>query len=324
MLESRLLFKKGEHSASFLKAGNAYYPAHYQTSDHPAKDQHYVRNIQKPSGSSMIELPSPKDWVRHSPHTSKLERLEAFFSAHGFDPHRHDTYAIGRTLSGVQSFRYRGENRNSLPGETLVLHPDEEHDGHAGSDSGFRYRMLYITPELAQQVLQGKPLPFLKGGVSNDPRFAAATDNILSALDDPLDPLEEDDAIFQLITTLQAVCGERAATGANCFPAADRAREYMNDNLQQAVSLDDLAKFTGRDKWSLSKDYRVYFGTSPHRYLTMRRLDRVKTAIFAGKSLVEASVEAGFFDQSHMTKHFKKTFGVSPARWCRSRDRDLI
>ena len=271
----------------------------------------------------MIELPSSKDWVRHSHPSSKLERLEAFFSGHGFDPHRHDTYAIGRTLSGVQSFRYRGEARNSLPGGTMVLHPDEEHDGHAGSDSGFRYRMLYITPELAQEVLHGKPLPFLKGGISTDPRFASAADNILNALYDPLDPLAEDDAIFQLFTTLQTVCGERRANGANCFSAANRAREYMNDNLHQPVSLDDLAECTGRDKWSLSKDYRVYFGTSPHRYLTMRRLDRVKAAIFAGKSLIEASVEAGFFDQSHMTKHFKNAFGVSPARWCRSRDRDM-
>lgn len=141
----------------------------------------------------MLELASPKDWVRHSAHNSKFEKLEAFFSGHGFDPHRHDTYAIGRTLSGVQSFRYRGERRNSLPGETLVLHPDEEHDGQAGDSSGFRYRMLYVTPELAQQVLKGKPLPFMKGGISNDPRLAAAADTILASIEDSLEPLEEDD-----------------------------------------------------------------------------------------------------------------------------------
>jgi len=44
--------------------------------------------------------------------------------------HRHDTYAIGRTLAGVQSFSYRRSRRNSLAGNTLVLHPDEAHDGH--------------------------------------------------------------------------------------------------------------------------------------------------------------------------------------------------
>ena len=42
-----------------------------------------------------------KDWVLRAPQAGRMERIEAFFSGHGYDPHRHDTYAIGRTLSGV-------------------------------------------------------------------------------------------------------------------------------------------------------------------------------------------------------------------------------
>ena len=68
--------------------------------------------------------------------------MEAFFFGHGFDPHRHDTYAIGYTLRGVQAFRYRGASRRSTPGDVFVLHPDETHDGRAGSEEGFRYRIL--------------------------------------------------------------------------------------------------------------------------------------------------------------------------------------
>ena len=72
----------------------------------------------------------------------RAERIEAFFSGVGFDPHRHDTYAIGTTLAGVQAFRYRGAARRSLPGQVFVLHPDETHDGRAGTAQGFRYRIL--------------------------------------------------------------------------------------------------------------------------------------------------------------------------------------
>ncbi|MCE3607071.1 AraC family ligand binding domain-containing protein, partial [Massilia sp. P8910] len=56
------------------------------------------------------------DWIQRAPSANKFERIEAFISGHGYDMHRHDTYAIGRTLSGVQSFRYRGQERHSLPG----------------------------------------------------------------------------------------------------------------------------------------------------------------------------------------------------------------
>ena len=93
-----------------------------------------------------------------------MERIEAFFSGPGFNPHRHDTYAIGTTLSGVQSFQHSHFQRHSLPGNILVLHPDEVHDGQAGTEAGFRYRMVYIEPALIQQVLGGKPLSFIEGG----------------------------------------------------------------------------------------------------------------------------------------------------------------
>lgn len=266
----------------------------------------------------MLELPSPNDWVKHATQSLKIERIEAFFNAHAFDPHKHDTYAIGRTLSGVQSFRYKGAGRHSLPGEIMVLHPDEIHDGHAGSSSGFQYQMLYISPALVQQVLHGKPLPFLKEGVSRDPRIVAATSALLSSMDDELDPLEEDDSIYGLVTTLQEVTGCNIQRLTGDYSAATRAREYIDDNVEQPITLDDLAKCAGRDKWSLSKDFRTYFGTSPHRYMTMRRLDHVKASVFSGQTLADASLEAGFFDQSHMTKHFKKAFGISPSRWCQS------
>ena len=93
------------------------------------------------------------DWIRSAPPSPGLERIEARFSGHGFDPHRHDTSAIGFTLDGVQAFRYRGAARRSTRGEVFVLHPDEVHDGHAGTDAGFRYRILYVEPRLIQDAL---------------------------------------------------------------------------------------------------------------------------------------------------------------------------
>lgn len=82
------------------------------------------------------------------------------FTDHAYESHRHDTFAIGRTLTGVQSFHYRGEMKHSQPGMTMVLHPDEKHDGESGSRDGFRYRMVYVEPATLQEIMKGKPLPF--------------------------------------------------------------------------------------------------------------------------------------------------------------------
>ncbi|WP_278439318.1 AraC family transcriptional regulator [Pseudomonas oryzihabitans] len=266
---------------------------------------------------SQIELPGATDWVRHAPAHAELESIEAFFSGHAFDPHRHATYAIGRTLAGVQSFSYRGARTNSLPGETMILHPDEVHDGRAGAADGFRYRMLYLPPTLVQDILGGRPLPFHRDGISQDPRLARATEAVFAALNAQPDVLARDDALYGLVATLAEVCQPWPSRGRVDFAAALRAREYLEDHLDQAVTLDDLARCAGRDRWSLTRDFRAYFGTSPHRYLTLRRLDQVRLQVRLGRGLAEAAVAAGFYDQSHMTKHFRQAFGMAPARWFR-------
>ncbi|PMQ14979.1 HTH-type transcriptional activator Btr [Janthinobacterium sp. AD80] len=231
--------------------------------------------------------------------------------------HRHDTYAIGRTLAGVQRFSYRRGQRNSLPGNTMILHPDEAHDGQAGTDAGFRYRMLYIEPALIQDVLGGRALPFIEGGVSTDPRLAAATSALLPRDGRPLEVLEQGEALAELAHALAAVAGTPAQRLKGDYLAARRARDYLQAHCAHAVTMAELEAATGRDRWSLSHDFRVFHDTSPYRYLTMRRLETVRRLLLAGSTLASAAMAAGFADQSHMTRHFLKTYGLTPGRWLR-------
>ncbi|PLR31458.1 AraC family transcriptional regulator [Chimaeribacter californicus] len=257
------------------------------------------------------------DWVKlaHSP--SQIERLEAFFGGHGYALHRHDTYAIGRTLSGVQRFNYRGSRRNSLPGGTIVLHPDEVHDGEAGTEAGFRYRMIYIEPALIQKIVGGKPLPFIPGGLSDDPRLFAAAQPLLRAMDDPFETLEEEDALYDLAQTLAVVGGQRHPRRVYDYQAAERAREYIHTCFDENITLERLSEISGRDRWSLSRDFRALFGTSPYRYVTLRRLKHCRRLMLSGGNLADIAIDAGFSDQSHMTRQFIRNVGVPPGRWLR-------
>lgn len=259
--------------------------------------------------------PTPPDWVIHNSPPGQIERIEAWFGGHGYDPHRHDTYSIGRTLSGVQSFHYKGSLRHGMPGNTLVLHPDEVHDGMAGTESGFRYRMAYIDPALIQQVLGGEPLPFIGAGLSSDPRLYRASESFVQAMDHPLDALEEQDAVFDLAMALRAVAGKPRGRKRLDYRATERAREFILAHLHTTITLEMLEHASGRERWSLSRDFRVLYGTSPYRFVTLRRLDQLRRLLLDGFSLVDAALAAGFHDQSHMTRHFTRCYGVPPSRW---------
>ncbi|WP_226506095.1 AraC family transcriptional regulator [Pseudomonas sp. MWU16-30317] len=259
--------------------------------------------------------PTPPDWVIHNSPPGQIERIEAWFGGHGYDPHRHDTYSIGRTLSGVQSFHYKGSLRHGMPGNTPVLHPDEVHDGMAGTESGFRYRMAYIDPALIQQVLGGEPLPFIGAGLSSDQRLYRASEPFVQAMDHPLDALEEQDAVFDLAMALRAVAGKPRGRKRLDYRATERAREFILAHLHTTITLEMLEHASGRERWSLSRDFRVLYGTSPYRFVTLRRLDQLRRLLLDGFSLVDAALAAGFHDQSHMTRHFTRCYGVPPSRW---------
>lgn len=257
------------------------------------------------------------DWVRHAPPATGIERIEAYFGGHGYSPHRHDSYALGLTLSGVQSFTYCRAQRHSLPGGAMVLHPDELHDGHAGTDAGFRYRMAYVEPALVQQVLGGRPLPFVEGGLSQDPRLKAALQALLQGMDEALEPLARDDALYEVVQALDAAAGRSSPRRLPDLAAVERARDCIHACLEQGVTLETLARASGLDRWRLCRDFRALYGTSPYRYLTLRRLDTVRRLLLAGQPVAEAALQAGFFDQSHMARQFTQAYGVPPARWLR-------
>lgn len=259
------------------------------------------------------------DWIRIAPSCRGFERIEAFFAGHGFDPHRHDTYAIGFTLHGVQSFSYRGAAEHSVPGRVFVLHPDETHDGHAGTSVGFRYKILYVEPRAIHDALRDArcPLPFVREAVSTDRRLAAAIMPALDDLDLALEELHRDQIILDLAEALAAADPSitRRTLSARHWRAVGTARDFLDANLQNTVASEELEAVTGLSRYAVARHFRACLGTSPYRYLIMRRLDRVRTLIRHGASLADAAAACGFADQSHMTRHFKKAYGLSPGRW---------
>ncbi|MDN5864384.1 MAG: AraC family transcriptional regulator [Gammaproteobacteria bacterium] len=245
-------------------------------------------------------------------------RVEVQVREHGYAPHRHDTYTFALTLEGVQCFNYRETRQHSLPGGVVVLHPDELHDGFAGTDDGFLYRAISLDPALIQSALGGKPLPFIHNGISTDARLLRALRPLLDDYKHSLDAMQFQDAVYGLATTLRDMTCPARPHKRPDIVAAERARQYLIAHWNAAVSMEDLEHETGRNRWKLSRDFRTLYGTSPYRYLTMRRLERARVLIQQGHAPAGVAVTCRFADQSHLIRQFRKAFGVTPSHWAAS------
>lgn len=280
------------------------------------------RNQPEPQG---LERSCTQDWVRIAPDPadSGLQRIEARFGGPAYEPHRHDTYALGLTLSGVQSFHYRGEMRHSLTGNSIVLHPDELHDGEAGVAEGFRYRMIYVDPATIRDALDdpARPLPFLPDCISDDPRLAAALRPAVADMDRTIAPLEWSAVVADLaeiLSTLDPTAPSRRRQPPD-VEAVRRAKQALLETLSadpnNTPDLSALEEVTGQSRFALARHFRAVSGTSPHRWLIQQKLRRALDLILSGTPIAEAAAEAGFADQAHLTRHFKSAYGMTPGIW---------
>jgi AraC-like DNA-binding protein/quercetin dioxygenase-like cupin family protein len=258
-----------------------------------------------------------QDWVRSTPAADGVQRLTAWFAGAAFARHRHDTYAIGVTESGVQSFYYRGGAHSSVPGEAVVLHPDEPHDGYAGTDAGFGYRIVYVEPaRIAEAVpaIAGRPcpLPFVRSPVVANRRLVRA---VRAAFDPAPEPLALDATVLELAEALLGEADPAAARAPRLDAIAiARARELLDAERTRVVHSTELEAATGLTRFELARQFRTMLGTTPYRYSLMRRLEYARDRL-AARPTVDAALDAGFADQAHFTRTFKAAFGVTPARY---------
>ena len=272
------------------------------------------------AGGSGLERLCRQDWVQSTETEYGVEFFEARFQGHAYQKHRHDTYAICLTTTGVLGFDYRGTSEMSTPGQVVVLHPDEVHDGYAGTPEGFGYRELYVEPAVifeAMQTMCPHPcsLPFVRTPVVMNQTLSAA---ISSAFESTREPLAIDSLIVQVAEgLLEADPSCRLVP----FPrhldvaALKRARKSLDAQKTRIVHSSELETLTGLSRYELARQFRVMCGTSPYRYVLMRRLDLARKLLGEGRSLVEVAIEAGFADQAHFSRLFKATFGITPARY---------
>ena len=262
-----------------------------------------------------LERSCDRDAIRVGAGAPGIERVEARFAGPAFSLHRHDTYALGITTSGVQQFRYRGARRICLPGQLHFLHPDELHDGGPATPAGFRYRIAYVEPAIVQAALGGRPLPFAAEPVLDPAPATAGLVALLEDMDEPLDELAAAAAATAVADALEAAAGRSQAGGGVDTAAVAAVREHLAAHPGGDTRAADLERIAGIDRWAIARQFRRAFGTSPDRYRRMRRLALARDAIAAGGSLAAVAAETGFADQSHMTRHFTRAYGLTPGRW---------
>lgn len=256
-------------------------------------------------------------YLRHPglPGVELLVANPSFDSWHMF----HERYLLCGCTSVATSWVYRRKTRLIEDGATALMEPGEIHRVVAKHRPS-QFMALFIEPD-----------PFLKlaqeAGISGVPHFRVAEVNsprLLQDLTRLSDSLQEDSNPLELQSQL-VVLVHQALTYAECRPPAlkplgpglerslDRARDILENRLNELITLDELAKAAALSRFHLVRTFAQQFGLPPHAYQIHVRINRACHLLRTGLHCVEVAPSVGFADQSHFTRHFKRIMGVTPS-----------
>jgi transcriptional regulator GlxA family with amidase domain len=112
-----------------------------------------------------------------------------------------------------------------------------------------------------------------------------------------------------------------------CLPrAVSRALVFIQAHSAEDIALKDIASAAHVSPYHLARLFKRTIGVAPHQYLIRERLRAARALLSAGgrRSLADIAAAVGFADQSHLARHFKRAFGMTPRdRRQKTQDRAL-
>jgi AraC-like DNA-binding protein len=94
-------------------------------------------------------------------------------------------------------------------------------------------------------------------------------------------------------------------------------KQYILENINEQITLDDIANIVGYNKEYIIRLFKKEFGLTPHAFLINEKVNYAKNLIDQSDklNLSNIAINSGFYDQSHFTKFFKRSFAITPQKY---------
>jgi AraC-like DNA-binding protein len=221
----------------------------------------------------------------------------------------------------------RGRERRLVrPGQLVAWDPSGAHAGTAVDERPWTARLMIVEAAGLSALATDEEAGVLcdvafPEPVISEPGLARSFVDLHTALEAPATQLEYDG---RLAEWLRALIERSASRRPKRLPVSDRddkalrrAMDYLRDQPERNVSLDELAIAAGIGKFRLVRLFRQRTGLPPHALQLAYRIRSARRLLEAGETIAAAAASAGFADQSHLHRHFQRGLGVTPAEYQR-------
>ncbi len=242
------------------------------------------------------------------------EVFHATFVDYRYPPHSHDTWTVLIVEAGAISYDL-DRRRCGAEGQTVaILPPGVTHDGRPASGApGFSKRVLYLDRQFLPADLVGAAVDRTN---IDDAELRATIAGLHRELALGPDRFTADSALALVAERIGAHLRPRAVPlQRRDLGVAARLRAMLDGAVGEPMSLSEAAVQLDRSKPHLIRAFKASYGLAPHAYLIGRRVELARKLLLDGMAPADVATAAGFYDQSHLNRHFKRHTAVPPSRY---------
>ncbi|MDQ0791884.1 AraC family transcriptional regulator [Streptomyces sp. B1I3] len=245
------------------------------------------------------------------------EVFHAFFADHAYPMHTHDAWTLLIVDQGLVRYDLDRHEHGAPSSVVTLLPPHVPHNGDAATPEGFRKRVLYLDTRQIDAALIGRAVD---RPVLHDQRLRHRVHQLHRTLERRGDELEAQSRLALVSERLARHLRDQLDVPP---PVHDRRvarelRELLDQRFVQGLTLREAADRLHVHQTHLVRAFSREFGMAPHQYLTGRRVDLARRLLLGGMRAPDVASAAGFYDQSHFSRHFKRVVGTSPGHYART------
>jgi AraC-like DNA-binding protein len=259
-------------------------------------------------------------------HPADLTRLEMQRGWSVYRPvprHWHEEYQFVLIEGGEGSLTYRGAEILTPPAGLFIVHPGEVHSNRAFNRHGCSFRTIFFATDLFAEAAAeirwpGTGLPFFPATIVFERDTVNDFIELHRSFEQENGTLERGIKLKHFLVNFIARYAEQPValnpTGAE-KTAVRRAREYLTENYAENITLEQLASLAELSPFHFSRVFTEASGLPPHEFQVQVRLAQAKQLLRDRMDIAQVAFQTGFSDQSHLTRRFKRVFGITPGQF---------
>jgi AraC-like DNA-binding protein len=240
------------------------------------------------------------------------EILHARFVDHAYPAHVHDAWTLLIVDSGAIRYDLDRHAHGADTAAVTLLPPGVVHDGRTATPAGFRKRVVYLDTTVLGSSLVGAAVD---SPAFDDAVLRQRVHQLHLALAQPGEALDAESRLALIGERLRLHLRDRRPAVPPPARLAQDLRDLLDERLVTGITLRDAAGLLGAHPTHLVRAFTAAFGLPPHAYLTARRVDRARGLLLAGQPAADVAPAVGFYDQAHLSRHFKRHLGTTPGRF---------